>query len=173
MADYIIEPNIDGSSSFHYITSNTLPELPSVTTGKCYRCFGGMILMKKKKNFEHDTEVPNYGLLTYHITPGNRKSIRAERRFLKKLISSITLFFEPVSAMRAGGRIDSEMNKFLYREMSNKIENTLRLMFPHLVITGYEPKNFTYYMIMYSYFDQQKQDVIMTTYHYSYTPQQT
>lgn len=173
MPDYTIEPNIDGSSSFHYTTSDTLSELPSVTTGKCYRCFGGMILMKKKKKFEYDTKIPNYGLLTYHITPGNRTSIRAEAKFLKKLITSITFFFEPVSVTRAGGRIDNEMNLFLYQEMKDKIENTLSSMFPYLIITGYEPHNLTHYMILYSYFDQQKQDVVITTYHYFFTPKQT
>lgn len=145
MKKIIVQPK-DGKPSFYFSPLKRGRKSETVTTEKCFRCFGGMLVMKKKEGAK--SEYPEAGVYVWHILPGCKNYVSAITKYLFERIQFMSQSYEFETMFRCGGLIDTPQNEYRYRHMRKKIETQFLHLFPHVPILGDAPVPETLFMAL-------------------------
>ncbi len=143
MKKIIVQPK-DGKPAFYFSSLEPGRKSETVMTTECFRCFGGMLLMKKKKGAK--VEYPEAGVYVWHILPGNKNYVASITKYLFERIVFMSQSYEFETLFRCGGLIDTSQNEYRYLHMKKKIETQFSHRFPHVPVKGDAPTQETAYM---------------------------
>ncbi len=111
---------------------------------ECYRCFGGLIVFKKKDTASD--EHSDCGLMVYHIKPCNSINwIGLATQAIIKKASHYLDFYDATAFYRCGGKIDTKENERHYKFMKQYLEHPIKSLFPNIPLLGTEPNKKTDY----------------------------
>lgn len=145
MKKIIVRPK-DGKPAFYFSPLHRGRKSETVLTTECFRCFGGMLLMKKKEGAKED--YPEAGVYVWHILPGCKNYVASIAKYLFQQISFMAQSYEFETLFRCGGLVDTPQNEYRYRHMHKKIEAQFSHRFPHVPIQGEEPSRETLCMTL-------------------------
>ncbi len=145
MKRIVVQPQ-DGKSGFYFSPLRRGSKSETVTTEKCFRCFGGMLLMKKKEGAK--PEYPDAGVYVWHILPGCKNYVSEIAKYLFERIQFMSQSYEFETMFRCGGLIDTPQNEYRYHHMHKKIETQFSYMFPSVPILGDMPVPETLFMAL-------------------------
>lgn len=112
---------------------------------QCYRCFGGLMVCRKKSSVL-DEDLPQSALFVYHIPPSKDAEVikRSTEQVIKKLLACLE-FYTIEAFYRCGGNIDTDENKEIYHLMKEHLEKPIRSFLPSIPLQGIEPNKNTFY----------------------------